>query len=73
MEAVERAFAERAGWRRPIWGPFPDTRFQHLTSIGFGGPDCRTGYLGSLHADCVYRFTSPVAGLPQPYWDFRLP
>jgi hypothetical protein len=26
-----------------------------------------------LHADCVYRFTSPVAGLPQPYWDFLLP
>jgi sugar lactone lactonase YvrE len=54
-------------------GPIPDTRFQHLTSIGFGGPDRKTGYLGSLHAECLYKFTSDVAGVKQPYWDYPLP
>jgi sugar lactone lactonase YvrE len=69
---VEEAY-EADRMEKPHLGPIPGTRFQHLTSIGFGGPDCRTGYLGSLHADCLYRFTSPVAGMPQPYWDFALP
>jgi sugar lactone lactonase YvrE len=69
---VEEAYA--AGrMERAHLGPIPGTRFQQLTSIGFGGPDNRTGYLGSLHADCLYRFTSPVAGLPQPWWGFPLP
>lgn len=69
---AERAYAE-ARMERAHLGPIPATRFQHLTSIGFGGPDCRTGYLGSLHADCIYRFASPVAGVPQPYWRQALP
>jgi hypothetical protein len=43
-------------------GPIPGTRFQHLTSITFGGADRRTAYLGSLHADCIYEFPAPVAG-----------
>jgi sugar lactone lactonase YvrE len=72
IDEATRAF-ESGRMEKAHLGPIPETRFQHLTSIGFGGPDCRTGYLGSLHADCVYRFTSPVAGLPQPYWDFALP
>jgi hypothetical protein len=72
VEEAARAF-ESGRMEKAHLGPIPGTRFQHLTSIGFGGPDCRTGYLGSLHADCVYRFTSPIAGLPQPYWDFPLP
>jgi sugar lactone lactonase YvrE len=72
MAEVEEAY-EAGRMEKAHLGPIPGTRFQHLTSIGFGGPDRRTGYLGSLHGDCVYRFTSPVAGLPQPYWDFPLP
>lgn len=72
VKEVEEAHA--AGrMERPHLGVIPGTRFQHLTSIGFGGQDCRTGILGSLHADCLYRFTSPVAGVAQPYWDFPLP
>lgn len=69
---MERAYAEQRMERSHL-GPIPETRFQHLTSIGFGGPDGRMGYLGSLHADCIYRFHSPVAGVPQPYWAFPLP
>ena len=72
IDEAARAF-ESGRMEKAHLGPIPGTRFQHLTSIGFGGPDCRTGYLGSLHADCVYRFTSPVAGVPQPYWEFALP
>lgn len=69
---VERAYSD-GRMERSHLGPIPETRFQHLTSIGFGGPDIRTGYLGSLHADCIYRFTSPVAGVPQAYWAYSLP
>jgi sugar lactone lactonase YvrE len=69
---AENAYAEDRMERAHL-GPIPGTRFQHLTSIGFGGPDCRTGWLGSLHADCLYRFDTPVAGVAQTWWDFPLP
>lgn len=72
VEAVESAYPQ-GRMERAHLGPIPGTRFQHLTSIGFGGPDSRTGYLGSLHADCLYRFDAPVSGTPQPYWSFPLP
>lgn len=53
VAAVERAFANRA-MRMEHLGPIPDTTLQQLTSVAFGagGTDL---YLGSLHADCVYR------------------
>lgn len=69
---AESAYAEERMERAHL-GPIPQTRFQHLTSIGFGGPGLSIGYLGSLHADCLYRFISPVPGAPQPYWAFPLP
>jgi hypothetical protein len=72
VEDAESAYAE-ARMERAHLGPISGTRFQHLTSIGFGGSDCRTGFLGSLHADCVYRFDAPVAGMPQAWWSFPLP
>jgi hypothetical protein len=72
VAAAERAYAE-GRMERSHLGPIAETRFQHLTSIGFGGPGARTAYLGSLHADCIYRFTSPVAGVSQPYWSYPLP
>lgn len=72
MRTAENAY-DWGCMEREHLGIIPDRRFQHLTSIGFGGPDARTGYLGSLHADCVYRFASPVAGVPQAWWDYPLP
>jgi len=69
---VEAAYAQNRMAREHL-GPIPKTRFQHLTSIGFGGPDRTTAYLGSLHADCLYKFTANVAGARQPYWDYPLP
>jgi SMP-30/Gluconolactonase/LRE-like region len=53
VAAVERAFASGA-MRKEHLGPIPGTRLQHLTSVAFSA-DSRDLYLGSLHADCVYR------------------
>lgn len=54
VAAVERAFA--AGeMRKEHLGAIPGTRLQQLTSVAFGN-DPRDVFLGSLHADCVYRF-----------------
>lgn len=39
-----------------------------LASISFGGPDLRTGYLGSLKGERIPVFQSPVAGLPMIHW-----
>jgi len=69
---AEDAYIQDRMERRHL-AAIPGTRFQHLTSIGFGGPDRRTGYLGSLHADCLYRFDAPVRGVAQAYWAFPLP
>ena len=58
---VEQAFA---GGRMsaPDLGRIPGTMLQQLTSVAFGGADGRTVYLGSLHADCLYRFRAEVSG-----------
>ena len=53
IAAVDAAFA-RGEMRREHLGEIPGTRLQQLTSVAFG-PDPREVYLGSLHADCVYR------------------
>jgi sugar lactone lactonase YvrE len=53
VDEAERAFATD-GMRKPHLGPIPRTTLQHLTSVAFS-PDQTTLYLGSLHADCVYR------------------
>ena len=52
VDEAERAFAGE-GMRKPHLGPIPNTKLQHLTSVAFGAD--QTLYLGSLHADCVYR------------------
>ena len=42
----------------------------NVASIGFGGPDLRTVYLGSLNASRVATFRSPVAGARPVQWNF---
>ena len=54
-------------------GPMPGARFQHLTSLCFGGPDLRTVWLGSLHADQLHRFMADVPGARPPHWGYALP
>ena len=53
VAAVDRAFV--TGEMRPEHlARIPGTRLQQLTSIAFGA-DPRDVFLGSLHADCVYK------------------
>jgi sugar lactone lactonase YvrE len=56
VAAVERAFAS-GEMRMEHLGPIPETRLQQLTSVAFGS-DGANLYLGSLHADCVYRISA---------------
>jgi sugar lactone lactonase YvrE len=71
VDRVQRAFS--AGeMRADHLGPIDGTRLQQLTSIAFGGPDRRTVYLGSLHADCLYRFRAPVAGVAPVHWRYGI-
>ena len=46
----------RAGAMNPGGlGGIPDTTLQHVSSVTFAGADRRTIYLGSLHANCLWR------------------
>ena len=42
----------------------------NISSLAFGGPDLRTGYLGCLLADRIATFRSPCAGHPPVHWTF---
>ena len=41
---------------------------KNVSSITFGGPHLKTGFVGNLLDDCVYTFASPFAGVPAPHW-----
>jgi sugar lactone lactonase YvrE len=69
VAATEQAFQERRMVRDHL-GVIPVARFQHITSIAFGGPDLRTAYLGSLHDERLYRFDPGIAGAKPPHWDY---
>ena len=43
---------------------------RNIASIGFGGPDLRTAYMGSLAHDSIQCFRSPVRGAPLAHWEF---
>ena len=70
VNQVEEAFASGRMHAEHL-GPIPGTRLQHVTSVGFGGADLRTVYIGCLHTDCIFRFRSNVPGVPPPHWNFR--
>jgi hypothetical protein len=42
----------------------------NISSLAFGGPEMRTGYLGCLLADRIATFRSPLAGHPPVHWAF---
>jgi sugar lactone lactonase YvrE len=67
-----RAF-DREGLHAAHLGPIPGTTLQQLTSVAFGDADLRTVYLGTLHNPHVFRFRSPVRGVPPAHWTWRLP
>jgi len=47
-------------------------RARSISSIAFGGPDRRTGYLGNLLDDRIYTFRGPVAGAEPSHWNLDL-
>jgi len=68
IDEVERAFEEGRMAAEHL-GPIPGTELQHVTSIGFGGEDLRTAYVGCLHTSCIFRFRTDVPGVPPAFWD----
>ncbi|MBT4353264.1 MAG: gluconolactonase [Rhodospirillaceae bacterium] len=42
----------------------------NCASIGFGGPDLKTGFIGSLASNKIVTFRSPIAGVVPPHWNF---
>ncbi len=53
---------------RPHLDQVASRRLRNISSLAFGGPDLRTGYLGCLLGDAVATFRSPVAGFPPAHW-----
>lgn len=43
---------------------------RNIASIGFGGSDLRTAYMGSLAHDAIQCFYAPVPGAPLAHWEF---
>lgn len=72
VEEVEQAFLN-GNMRTEHLGTIPGTRLQHITSVGFGGADLRTVYIGCLHNDCIFKFRSKIPGAQPPHWKFCLP
>jgi hypothetical protein len=66
---VERNFAEHRLSRADI-DAGRDGVLGNLASVTFGGPDLKTVYLGSLFAERIATFRSPIAGARPPHWDY---
>ena len=66
---VEEAFvANELG--RPHMDTNPAVKLRNLSSIAFGGPDLRTGYLGYLLGDHIARVGLPVSGAAPVHWHY---
>jgi hypothetical protein len=77
LEDCDQAYLDEI---EPVWrsGKLERRHVDHLTSrklrnissLAFGGPDLRTGYLGVLLADRLPVLRMPVAGLPPVHWEW---
>ena len=47
-----------------------DSILGNCASIGFGGSDLKTAFIGSLASDRIAAFRSPIAGITPPHWNF---
>jgi sugar lactone lactonase YvrE len=57
---------------RPHLDNVKSQRLKNISSIAFGGPDLRTGFLGCLLGDHVTTLNMPVAGHPPAHWEYPL-
>ncbi len=69
VEYVETALAE-GRMRREHFYAMKSRRLMNIASVAFGGPDRRTGYLGSLLGKSLATFRSPVAGRRPVHWEY---
>ena len=69
VAAAEQAFQENRYGRKEM-DSGANRSLRNLSSIAFGGPDLRTGYLGSLFGDKVFTYPSPVTGEEPVHWNF---
>jgi len=66
-DRLERAFTARE-LTRPMLGAARGRQLRNITSLAFTGPDLRTACMGSLSADSLATFHSPVPGLRPAHW-----
>ncbi|WP_439495299.1 SMP-30/gluconolactonase/LRE family protein [Bosea sp. (in: a-proteobacteria)] len=66
---VEAAYRANA-LGRPHMDATPATKLKNLSSIAFGGPDLRTGYLGCLLGGSIGCVRLPVAGAKPVHWTY---
>ena len=68
---VEAAY-QSSTMDRPHLDAVKSQRLKNISSIAFGRPDLRTGYLGCLLGDNVTVINMPVAGHPPVHWEYPL-
>ncbi len=69
MAWVEAAF-EANEMGRPHLDNVKSQVLRNTSSLAFGGPDLRTGYLGCLLGDAIASFSMPVAGHAPVHWNY---
>lgn len=69
LAACEQAF-QNDRFTREHLDSGGERRLGNLSGIGFGGPDLRTVYLGSLFGTQLATFRSPIAGAPPVHWNY---
>lgn len=69
LAVCEDAF-QNGGYNRTHLDSGGKRSLGNLSGIGFGGPDLRTVYLGSLFGTRLATFRSPIAGAEPVHWSF---
>lgn len=70
MQRLEAAYQAGTGPHNERAAAGARRTLGNVASIGFGGPDLRTVYLGSLNATRIASFRSPIAGARPVQWDY---
>lgn len=69
---VEEAF-QAGEMGRPHLDNSQSVKLSNISSLAFGGDSLKTGYLGCLLGQSVYRFESPFEGHMPTHWKFEGP
>jgi hypothetical protein len=68
---VEEAF-QAGAMGRPHLDTTKSKALRNISSLAFGGPDLRTGYLGCLLGDSIATIRMPAAGQPLPHHSYKI-